>query len=284
MIARYFETREEWLDWRLYGIGGSDAPAIMLRCPWDTPLTKWEEKTKRREGKAPNWAQKKGIELEPKARADYELKTGIEMTPICGEHEEYPFIRVSLDGRNVKKRRAVEIKFAGKDDHQMALDGVIPEKYQWQLHHALFVTGDDVIDYYSYNQERGVIVPFERDETKLKELFAAERKFWDLVLTDTPPEFTERDFKLIRDPNLVQFFEHYKACKLEADRAEKALAEAKKQLLEINPNERVRCAGVQMMPITRKGNVDFSKVPELSGVDLEMYRKKPTQYVDIRLT
>lgn len=38
-------TREEWLQYRRCGIGGSDASVVMGENPWRSVLQLWEEKT-----------------------------------------------------------------------------------------------------------------------------------------------------------------------------------------------------------------------------------------------
>jgi putative phage-type endonuclease len=180
-------TMAEWHEWRLGGIGGSDAPAVMGRSPWATPRDVWAQKTRRAAGPKQTPAMKRGIELEDPARAEYERMTGISAPALLIEHATLPFIRASLDGINDEARRVLEIKCPGKKDHAEARAGRIPEKYLWQCVHLLLVTGYERLDYFSFDGQRGVIVPFERDETLEQRLVQAETWFWRYVVDDVPP-------------------------------------------------------------------------------------------------
>lgn len=57
-------TRDEWLQMRKSGIGGSDAAAILGISPWTTPVTVWLDKTGRSASTEPNHAMRIGTELE----------------------------------------------------------------------------------------------------------------------------------------------------------------------------------------------------------------------------
>lgn len=275
----------DWHEWRKQGLGSSDAAVVMGVSPWRTPLQLWEEKTgKVAVDEKSNWAMQRGIDMEPKARAQYELHSDIEMPPALVVNATFPFLRASLDGRNEKAKRILEIKCPGAEDHAKAVAGEIPEKYKWQLVHQLLVTGDDGVDYFSFNGKEGVIVKFERDLRLEKSLFEEESKFWDLVQKGVAPELCERDFKLVKDKDTVFLCEQFKQAKIVLEQTEEALEFLKSKIVLSADGNRIRCAGVQVMPVTRKGNVDYAKVPELRGIDLEKYRKKASLYIDVRLT
>jgi putative phage-type endonuclease len=180
-------TMAEWHEWRLGGVGGSDASAIMGRSPWASMGDVWKQKTRRTAGPKQTPAMKRGIELEGAARAEYERLTGIAMPPLLIEHATLPFIRASVDGINDAARRVLEIKCPGKKDHAEARAGRIPEKYLWQCVHLLLVTGYERLDYFSFDGQSGVTVPFERDEKLEQRLVQAETWFWRYVVDDVPP-------------------------------------------------------------------------------------------------
>ena len=181
----------DWHEQRRMGIGGSDAPTIMRTTPpdWSTPQKLWEEKTRRRQPDPPNYPMRRGIHLEPKARARYEDMTGIEMPRHYAVSSKYNFIRGNADGVNFKAAKGLEIKCPGRADHAVALAGKIPEKYIFQLVHLLYVLDLDEMDYFSFDGEDGKIVPFYRDKKLEKKLIPEERKFWEEhVVKDVPPD------------------------------------------------------------------------------------------------
>jgi putative phage-type endonuclease len=177
-----------WLAWRMGGIGASDAPAVMGESPWMTAMQLWELKTGRRKPEPSNYQMRRGRALEDMAREKYSEMVGITVDKMCAEHQEFNFLRASLDGANKENGKVVEIKCPGKKDHEKALSGQIPRKYLWQLVHILAVTGLDKIDYFSFDGREGVILTFHRDEKLEEQLLTTLKKFWDCVIRDVPPK------------------------------------------------------------------------------------------------
>ncbi len=131
----------EWLSWRLRGIGSSDAPVIVGDSPWNTAKTLWEVKTGRRGEEPDNLAKRRGRELEATARAAYEAEVGEQMEPHCLIHDQFDWMRASLDGLSFDGSLLLEVKCPLKlRDHQTALEGKIPEHYYAQLQHQLEVS------------------------------------------------------------------------------------------------------------------------------------------------
>lgn len=193
---------EEWLKWRKLGIGSSDASAIMGVSPWATPFEKLLEKTGRINGRvrsAWEWkAMRRGIRLEPEARAACERWVGTELPARAVVHPRYPQIRTTLDGIDRFGESFVsEFKVPGKKDHLVALSGRIPEKYIWQCRHHSLVTGLPCL-YWSYRNGDGVGIWLPRDEFEEAKLRRAELAFWNAVVTDTWP---------IRPSNVIPLFQ-----------------------------------------------------------------------------
>ncbi len=180
-----FEKRKKF---REQGVGSSDAPAVMNTSPWSNPHKLWEEKMHLRQPDPSNFPMRRGLRLEPLARCRYQDMTGIAMPAANYQiHPKYKFVRANADGVNWKEEIALEIKCPGKTDHALALSGKIPEKYKFQLVHLLLVLGLERIDYFSFDGEDGVIVPFERNKLLEGKLLSEEMRFWDCVTTGTPP-------------------------------------------------------------------------------------------------
>jgi len=191
--------RIEWLAWRRAGIGASDAPTIMGVSPWGTPYKLWCDKT----GLTPlvdsnSWATDRGNELEPMARADYELMHGLDMPVVLAAHAEYPFLRASLDGYNAEHKIILEIKCPGAADHASAAGGKVPDKYFPQLQHQLLVTGAAKAHYYSFDGRKAHLVEVLPDHSYIQGLLKKELAFWQCVTDKTPPPFAKDDFKFTR--------------------------------------------------------------------------------------
>jgi putative phage-type endonuclease len=195
-IVTLEQRSPEWLTWRATGIGASDAAAIIGASIWTAPQELWEIKTGRRPGPSINPAMQRGIDHEDEARAAYEAKTGEMVTPLCAEHDEADFIKVSFDGVDIASTLAVEIKVPGEKAQRMAEAGQVPPYYIPQLQHQMMVGGFDLMHYWSYVPEtrQGILIPVKRDEAMIEELWEAEHDFWKHVREDRPmysPEWAE---------------------------------------------------------------------------------------------
>lgn len=272
----------DWKLWRSKGIGASDAPVVMGVSPYKTAYELWEEKTglvsSDSEG---NWATRRGHELEPRARANYELEYMISMPIAFVEHREYPFIRASLDGYNEAASRILEIKCPGKADHDLALQGKVPEKYWPQVQHQLFATGAKVCHYYSFDGERGALVEVYPDLEYIEKLVEQEVAFWRLVETQTPPKLSDRDYKKFDDPKVLADLSDYRKISLQIWELEKQQAELKNRITASMTHPNMTDGEIKVSRCFRKGTIDYSKIPDLEHVDLEQFRKSPTTYYTI---
>jgi putative phage-type endonuclease len=179
-----------WLSWRDQGVGSSDAPIIMKTSPWTTPFELWARKTGRLLPQRQNEAMRRGLRLEPRARRIFEEKTGITMPPAKGEHRVHNFMRATFDGINHEKKCLLEMKCPGRQDHEVALAGRVPEKYVWQTVHQLFVAELPVLYYWSYyNDDDCALVVVERNRKLENQLVPEAMRFWKHVVDDVPPPF-----------------------------------------------------------------------------------------------
>ena len=249
----------DWLRWRNKGIGASDSPAILGVSPYRTPYQVWEEKT----GRGPNEQEinfgiRRGIELEPKARAMFELEHDIDMPAKCFEHSTFPWIRASLDGWNEEARAILEIKCAGQKDHTSAKMGDIPEKYYWQLVHQILVTDAKEVYYYSFDGEQGVTIHkhasfFKKDIAKLLKKLS---DFYNHIKKDIPPSYEDKDFKFVNLKGKKKCFDELLQSKVDLIGAIKRYRQAEEKALEGMPtHDRMRCGDIKM--ISRQDHYEF---------------------------
>lgn len=263
----------EWHEFRKNHVGASDAPVIMGVSPWKTAYQLWEEKLGLREIPASNAAMQRGIELEPIARQAYNDYTGNEAEAKVIVHPQYSWMSASLDGLSKCGSVPVEIKCPGYDDHQKAVNGEIPEKYFPQLQHQLAVLGVNMLHYFSYRDGSYCLLEVMRDEKYIARLIKEESKFWNGVLSFSPPELSERDYINKNDKEWLDLVESYRTASEELNRAKEAESLIRDQLINLSEGRNCIGGGVKVQKIIRKGTVDYSKIPELKGVNLDGYRK-----------
>ncbi len=182
--------RDEWLEHRRQGIGGSDAAAILGINPWKTPMDVWLEKTGEFEDEQEdNEKMYWGNVLEDIIAREFSLRTGMKVRRRNAilSHRTYPFMLANVDRLVVGHRAGLECKTAGhyaSDNWEMG----VPEFYQAQVQHYMAVTGYEA--WYVAVLIAGQEFKFfrlTRDNQFIKDMIDAEQDFWQKVQNMTPP-------------------------------------------------------------------------------------------------
>jgi len=113
---------------------------------------------------------------------------------------------------------------------------------------------------------------------RIREAWEVFQPFLD---RDAPPPLSEGDTLLRSDATWSQAAEAYAGAKRHADEATKQLESARQVLIELAQHPKEQGAGVSVTRFWKQGSVDYKKVPELIGVDLERYRKRATEEVRV---
>jgi putative phage-type endonuclease len=193
MEAIITNTREEWLQARQAGIGGSDVAPILGLSRWKTPLDVFLDKTGQSGPQPESEPMLWGTLLEPVILGEFSRRHGVEVQKPIGIlfDMEKPWMLASLDGFAPELEAIVEVKTARTADG-WGDDGTdeIPAYYQTQVAHYMAVTGARLAfvpvligaaDFRTYR--------VERDDRFINDLVEAERAFWhDHVLAGIPPE------------------------------------------------------------------------------------------------
>jgi putative phage-type endonuclease len=273
-MSALIQQTDAWLEKRRSMIGASDAPIIMGVNPWSTQYKLWQEKLQLVEGRKQTKAMKDGLRKEDEARMAFINETGIIVAPDVLFHQGNQFMMASLDGISEDKSHIVEIKCPGEQDHSLAKANEIPEKYYPQLQHQLEVCGLDMVHYFSYRSKTDTaLIKVYRDDKYIKRMMAMEKEFWDCLQEFISPKLTERDYEIKEDENWQSTAQQW----LSVSQQIKSLEEQEKQLRELlilqSANGNSMGGGVKLTKMMRKGSVDYAKIPELKGVNLEQYRK-----------
>jgi putative phage-type endonuclease len=186
-------TRDEWLDARRKGLGGSDAGAILGLSKWSTPLDvyldKIGEKPPQDESEPMHW----GNVLEPLVAEEYARRSGnkVRRNNRILSHAKHPFIKANLDREIVGKNGILEVKTARYADGwgEVGTD-VIPDSYLAQVTHYMAVTDNqfaDVAVLIGGSDFR--IYHIKRDEELVEMMIEREVAFWnDHVLARIAPD------------------------------------------------------------------------------------------------
>lgn len=190
-------SREDWLEVRKNGIGGSDAAAAVGLSPYMSPLELWLIKTGR-DANLPRpdphdttepiyW----GTLLEPIVAASYTKQTNNRVRRVNAvlQHPTIPFMLANVDREVVGCRdvQLLECKTAGEFGARLWRDGV-PEYVQLQVQHQLAVTGRQAADVsVLICGQKLEVHRIQRDDGLIARLIELEAAFWNYVVTDSPP-------------------------------------------------------------------------------------------------
>lgn len=204
-IARLDEiSRDEWLELRMNGLGGSDAGAIAGVNPWTPPLKVWAEKRRLIPPDPDNESMFWGRELEDViaevfARKHPELDVWRDTRMV--HHPDRPWMFANPD-RRIGEHQVLEVKTADKDMAPEWADGP-PMHYQCQFQHyceVLGLSGGYIVVLLGGNRYREYRL--DRDDELIDTLVRMEERFWTYnVAGDVKPRTvgTPAEADLIRD-------------------------------------------------------------------------------------
>lgn len=272
------QNTKEWLEMRKNHIGASDAPVIMGDSPWKTPYQLWRGKLDLDPPTQMNAAMKRGHDLEPMARDAYIFETGVPVTPQIEFHSEYKWMMASLDGISKDKSIIVEIKCPGKADHSLAMEGQIPKKYYAQLQHQLAVVNLNMAHYFSFNSEGShVLLEVHKDEEYIDKMICKEQKFWDCMQSFVPPALTDKDFVSREESEIVECSHRWLDVHQALDKLKQEEEELRKELISMCDDKSSKVGNIKIQKVISKGRIDYSKIEEIKNIDMNKYRKAPTE-------
>ena len=192
----FFKYKIDWLEFRLYGIGGSDSSCVIGLNPWKSNRELWVEKVNKvYEEIEDNDAMEYGREAEELIRGLFVLrnKNKFEMNYIpltILNNNEYPFLMYSPDGLiyeiETGKCGIWECK-TGKGNREKWDNGKMPDNYFIQCLHGLIVSGYDFV------------------------ILTAELEYVD---KDGQPYYLTKDYRIDRE-NVVDDLEYLKGKEIE---------------------------------------------------------------------
>lgn len=200
-------TREEWLEVRKKGIGGSDIAAIAGFSTYKSPLIIYLDKTDQKvQDEKENVAAEVGLELEPYLSKKFTkwihdtegIDIDLKEMPEVLQHDEIDYFLVNLDRwfeHPTRGNCVVELKTTTEFKKDLWVDDEVPDEYyaqvQWQLMitgfkwgYLVVLIGNRIVDV--------KLIP--RNEAFIETLVAKGKEFWEeFVEKEIPPAPTGMD-------------------------------------------------------------------------------------------
>ena len=275
------QNTDEWKEWRKGKIGCSDLPAIMGVSPWKTPLQLFEDKILGKESPL-NPAMIRGSKMESEAREYINTKYNVNYKSVVIQDEDLDWLIASLDGYDplcVQDPQILEIKCPGSQFHLTAMSGSVPSHYIPQVQGQMRVSGLDRLLYSSYFPNSCVEIVVERDDDYINnKLIPAAKAFKARLDGFEAPEASDKDRFEIDDPETKEMAIEYATLAFKTKNIEIEMKKLKEKIITKCSHNRNKIGNVYVSKFIRKGGIDYTKIPELKGIDLEQYRKNPMSY------
>ena len=184
-------SREEWLELRRTGIGGSDAAVIAGLSRFRSEFELWADKKGKLPEKEPTEAMRIGVELEDYVARRWMEETGkkcIRRGKMFG-NRNYPWALANIDREVRGENAGLECKTTNPFSDYDFDGGEVPPWYYAQCVHYMAVCGFDkmylavlVLGKGFYHYE------IRRDEAEIKALMDAEKEWWEAhIVKDVMP-------------------------------------------------------------------------------------------------
>lgn len=297
-VVVHQQGSQAWLDWRLHGIGSSDAMVIAAhhglieKKDWMKSLNDlFEEKMSGIDKVVENWKMRRGTENEPAARRKFEAVTGIVVQPVCAEMDATPEVRASFDGITFDGMETIEIKCPNEDVHVLAKAGEIVDYYQPQVCHQALVAWSEPdawpeaakVNFGSYVPERDDFALVRKPAAEFRDFAAAlyrhELAFLEMLRSGVPPCGAE----------FASLATRYLELDVEIKRLTKAQEPYKAALTDIakKRGETTQGAGVNVVRVERSGTVDWKRLAaeyNIGAEEIAKYRSKDSVSWQVRAT
>lgn len=278
---RSVQGSREWLDFRKDKITASMAPSIM-GVGFQTRLQLFESIVYDQPIKK-SLAMERGNDLEPKARQWLNMTLDRDYEPEVIQSIDNPSFIASLDGFYLDEEgnaMICEIKCPGPVDHSTAVSGLVPDKYYPQLCFQMIIAGVTEMVYCSFDGRDGAIIHVKLDEDYARELMHECKIFRDNVIEMIPPKATDKDWVNVEDGYLGFLLDEYNELCNTADQIDEKKKSLKEQITKSIEHPRSKIGKNRIQRITKKGEVDYPKIFEDLGLDIEVdkYRKPGTTF------
>lgn len=305
----------EWHEWRSGGIGASNVASI-IAWPYahESARHLWMQRTGRkpRPDLSNNFFVRRGHEQEPLARAAFEhwlwVAKGIkdQAKAQCVEHDQIPYIRVSLDGL-LSDGTPVEMKVPAWETFEKVLkerrNSEAFKRYYPQVQDQMLVTGakSAYLVFYRACDRKLIVFVINRDEEMIADLYEKQAWWWDLLEKDQAPPITELDYFEPETPELQQewtdiaselnsIWQDMSSVSQKVKEGKAKEAELKKKMRSLMGNhEKGEYAGVRISATARQGSVNYKKwideintlYPTIHLPDLEDYRNASSESIRV---
>jgi putative phage-type endonuclease len=265
---------DAWKQARFEKFTASQTAALYNLDPYRTLLQIAEEKRDRREPPVDPSKQQvfaMGHEAERAGREFLKRNYGLNLEPAVLVSSLVQDLLASLDGFNPDRGLIFEAKYMGREKFAKVKHGEIPPHHAYQVQAQLLTSGAKKCLYFAMDPEGSAeAIELRPDFEMQKDIGERVTAFMENLRKGILPEPCDRDVIQITDARFAELaILHRQIKSMEAQ-----YSELESSLLsQYSEHARFQAGDVLVTKYWAKGNVDYSKIPQLKGVDLERFRK-----------
>lgn len=276
----------EWFQARRGKLTGSNIGAALGVNPWKTPDDLIRQMVREYHGAESeftgNAATVYGTNHEPMALLEYESRTG-HIVQECGffVHPIHEWLGASPDGL-IGDDGLIEIKcpYGLRDKNPPEFKSLNDQPhYYTQTQIELACTGRKWCDFYQWAPNGGSLERVDYDPLWFTDNLPILLSFYHQYINELDnPAHLEEKHKEINTQQAKLLLDEYQDLTDSIDQATERKKEVFDELVKLAKGRNSIIWGRKLTQVERKGSVDYKAIPQLKGVDLEQFRKKPTNY------
>lgn len=282
------QKSKEWFDARRGKLTGSSVGAALGLNPWKTPDDLIRQMVRDYHGAESefqgNIATAHGNLHEPLAVMDYTAETG-NIVDECGffVHPEHEWLGASPDGL-IDDDGVLEVKCPFGLRNKKGADLVFKSAkdqphYFAQMQIEMACTGRAYTDFYQWTKHGDSLEPVEFSQKWFDDNLPALESFYKRYLSEIDnPAHLEPLLKEVNTLGAKSLLDEYDQISATIDDATARKKEIMAELVALSKDRNAVIHGRKLTKVERKGNVQYAKIPELKGLDLEPYRGKSSEY------
>ena len=274
----------EWFKKRKGRVTGSNVGAILGLNKYKSADDVLREMVRAMHGADPefkgNAATEWGTFHEDGAIAEYQMETGNTVNE-CGfyVHPEYEWLGASPDGligtEGLAENKAPYSRRNGGDFVPLADQ----PHYMAQVQFEMYCTGRKWVDFFQWSPHGTSLERVNFDPDFVAWAMPTLKAFYDRFLDEIDnPVHLQPKRTHVDDSYSQRLVNEYQALTDTITHATERKKEVLEELVKIAGEVDAEICGKKLTKVERKGSVDYAKVPELKGVDLEQYRKAGSSY------
>lgn len=277
------QKSKEWHEYRKSRVMASEIPSIMgVKGAYKTRQQALSEKLNGQKEISPYLMKifEDGNQWEEVVR-NHLFEQGQVFIPCVVECVENKMMAASLDGLSEDELTILEVKSTSKQEIiDQVKRGEIPPVYYHQIQFQLFCSG---------LQECLLVVV--KDGEMVKTIIKTQSPLEHAIAYAMAEDFLE-DMKIGKDEKhlVIPEWEELANLKLAENLMTNRLKEIKDKVSELSEKilkdfdaTHLEGKGIRIQKVERVGNVEYARIPELHGVNLDLYRKKASQYIKVEL-